>query len=131
MLQKMSIEIKFAEQLRTQRDAEARAARAAERGTQEAALFARYVQQASEQVKLNVGGEIFTTSKRAMLAADEGSLLEVLYSGRQGTPPSPLFLDRDPALFVYVLRFLRAAGAGQANIGPGTLMIPTEYTAAA
>mmetsp|Transcript_13872 Transcript_13872/g.21878 ORF Transcript_13872/g.21878 Transcript_13872/m.21878 type:complete len:269 (-) Transcript_13872:105-911(-) len=66
-----------------------------------------------------------------MLAADEGSLFEVLYSGRHGTPPNPLFIDRDPQLFVYVLRFLREMSAGQKASTPQTLQMPVDAVSAA
>jgi len=111
LLQRITVESRISDQQHAEKEAKARSARAIARSSEEAALFAKYAQLPNEQLQLNVGGQLFTTSKSSLLAADEGSLFEVLYSGRHGTPPSPLFIDRNPNLFVHVLDFLRISSS--------------------
>lgn len=101
---------------RDRREAErAKNQRAVARLGSEQQVFAQYRKEADEWVQLNVGGEMFTTSRSTLLAADEGSPLEVLFSGRHGDivpvddagNRQPVFLDRDPKGFTHILRYLR------------------------
>lgn len=64
-------------------------------------------------VKLNVGGEIFTTTKETLIGTekDTGSLLARMFDDDQhlGTRliDGGFFFDRDGSLFHYVLAWLR------------------------
>ena len=89
-----------------------RTARAEARRGDEERLYARFMKENDEWVQLNVGGEVtFTTSLATLRAADEGSPLEVLFSGRVGDVPGrggvAFFIDRDPLGFRYLLACLR------------------------
>ena len=82
-------------------------------------MFGKLKATAAAKVKLDVGGQLFTTSTTTMKQADEGSPLEILFSGRHGPASDddePVFLDRDPALFKYVINYLRALASGLSSI---------------
>ena len=82
-------------------------------------MFDKLKATAAGKVALNVGGELFITSVATMKQADEGSPLEILFSGKHGPASdgdSPMFLDRDPALFKYVINYLRALASGLSSI---------------
>ena len=67
-----------------------------------------YVRFAST-IKLNVGGQYFTTSVQT-LAKDKGSMLHAMFSGRFDTKPAEdgsYFIDRDGTHFRYILNYLR------------------------
>ena len=60
-------------------------------------------------INLNVGGQIYTTSLAALTKYSE-SMLGTMFSGRFPTEKDPngnYFIDRDGALFRYILGFLR------------------------
>ena len=69
-------------------------------------------------VKLNVGGQYFTTSLQT-LTKDTGSMLHAMFSGRFDTKPGEdgsYFIDRDGTHFRYILNYLRT----------GYLLIPED-----
>ena len=69
-------------------------------------------------VKLNVGGQYFTTSLQT-LTKDTGSMLHAMFSGRFDTKPAEdgsYFIDRDGTHFRYILNYLRT----------GYLLIPDD-----
>ena len=60
-------------------------------------------------IKLNVGGQYFTTSLQT-LTKDKGSMLHAMFSGRFDTKPAEdgtYFFDRDGTHFRYILNYLR------------------------
>ena len=69
-------------------------------------------------IKLNVGGQYFTTSVQT-LTKDKGSMLHAMFSGRFDTKPGEdgsYFIDRDGTHFRYILNYLRT----------GYLLIPDD-----
>ncbi|XP_068760879.1 uncharacterized protein [Montipora capricornis] len=63
----------------------------------------------SSTIKLNVGGQHFTTSLQT-LTKDTGSMLHAMFSGRFDTKPAEdgsYFIDRDGTHFRYILNYLR------------------------
>jgi hypothetical protein len=67
-----------------------------------------------EIIKLNVGGQLFTTT-RATLCAEAGSMLAAKFDPESKfAPPKEIdgavFLDRDPITFGHVLSYLRHGG---------------------
>ena len=61
------------------------------------------------KLKLDVGGQLFTTSKLT-LCKDSNSMLAAMFSGRHELTPGPdgsYFIDRDGTHFRYILNFLR------------------------
>ena len=69
-------------------------------------------------IKLNVGGQYFTTSLQT-LTKDTGSMLHAMFSGRFDTKPAEdgsYFIDRDGTHFRYILNYLRT----------GYLLIPDD-----
>ena len=69
-------------------------------------------------IKLNVGGQYFTTSVQT-LTQDKGSMLHAMFSGRFDTKPGEdgsYFIDRDGTHFRYILNYLRT----------GYLLIPDD-----
>lgn len=63
----------------------------------------------SSTIKLNVGGQHFTTSLQT-LTKDTGSMLHAMFSGRFDTKPAEdgsYFIDRDGTNFRYILNYLR------------------------
>ena len=59
-------------------------------------------------VKLNVGGQYFTTSLQT-LTKDTGSMLHAMFSGRFDTKPAEdgsYFIDRDGTHFRYILNYV-------------------------
>ena len=69
---------------------------------------------ATTAVKLDVGGTVFTTSL-STLQRQAGTFFEALVRSR-GESTAPIFIDRDPTHFRYVLNFLRT---GVATAPPG------------
>ena len=60
-------------------------------------------------IKLNVGGQYFTTSLQT-LTKDTGSMLHAMFSGRFDAKPAEdgsYFIDRDGTHFRYILNYLR------------------------
>ena len=60
-------------------------------------------------IKLNVGGQYFTTSLQT-LTKDKGSMLHAMFSGRFDSKPAEdgsYFIDRDGSHFRYILNYLR------------------------
>ena len=60
-------------------------------------------------IKLNVGGQYFTTSLQTLIK-DKGSMLHAMFSGRFDTKPvedGTYFIDRDGTHFRYILNYLR------------------------
>ena len=69
-------------------------------------------------IKLNVGGQYFTTSLQT-LTKDKGSMLHAMFSGRFDTKPAEdgsYFIDRDGTHFRYILNYLRT----------GYLLVPDD-----
>ena len=69
-------------------------------------------------IKLNVGGQHFTTSLQT-LTKDTGSMLHAMFSGRFDTKPGEdgsYFIDRDGTHFRYILNYLRT----------GRLLLPKD-----
>ncbi|KAK3741075.1 hypothetical protein QZH41_001136 [Actinostola sp. cb2023] len=63
----------------------------------------------SSTIKLNVGGQVFSTSLQT-LTKDAGSMLHAMFSGRFDTKPADdgsYFIDRDGTCFRYILNYLR------------------------
>ena len=63
----------------------------------------------SKPIKLNIGGQCFTTSIDT-LRKDAGSMLNAMFSGRFDTKPledGSYFIDRDGTHFLYILNYLR------------------------
>lgn len=63
----------------------------------------------SSTIKVNVGGQHFTTSLQT-LTKDTGSMLHAMFSGRFDTKPAEdgsYFIDRDGTNFRYILNYLR------------------------
>jgi len=61
-------------------------------------------------VKLNVGGEIFTTSMNTLTSTMEANYLSNLVSSHFSKDVDTngiIFIDRDPKLFKYILHYLR------------------------
>lgn len=76
-----------------------------------------------EVIRLNVGGQVFTTLKSTLEKADKGSLLNKLSGNQddwhwkgviQGCDEFDVFIDRDPSHFRRILNFLR--GEGEASL---------------
>jgi BTB/POZ domain len=59
-----------------------------------------------EFIKINVGGELFTTRKETLLSS---VYLRALFSGKYNDDLSTLIIDRDPKIFRHVLNLLRDA----------------------
>ena len=60
-------------------------------------------------IKLNVGGQYFTSSLQT-LTKDKGSMLHAMFSGRFDVKPAEdgsYFIDRDETHFRYILNYLR------------------------
>ncbi|XP_068680955.1 uncharacterized protein [Montipora foliosa] len=69
-------------------------------------------------LKLNVGGQIFSTSPETM-RKDSGSMFSAMFSGRFDTKPAEdgtYFIDRDGTHFRYILNYLRT----------GNLVVPED-----
>ena len=65
----------------------------------------------SKTLKLNIGGQLFTTSLETM-KNDAGSMFHAMFSGRFDTKPAEdgsYFIDRDGTHFRYILNYLRTA----------------------
>lgn len=72
----------------------------------------------SSTIKLNVGGQHFSTSLQT-LTKDTGSMLHAMFSGRFDTKPAEdgsYFIDRDGTNFRYILNYLRT----------GRLLLPED-----
>ena len=72
----------------------------------------------AKTIKLNVGGQYFTTSLET-LTKDPGSMLHAMFSGRFDTKPAEdgsYFIDRDGTHFRHILNFLRT----------GELIVPED-----
>ena len=72
----------------------------------------------SKTLKLNIGGQFFTTSLETM-KKDPGSMLHAMFSGRFDTKPAEdgsYFIDRDGTHFRYILNYLRS----------GQLVVPED-----
>ena len=72
----------------------------------------------SSTIKLNVGGQHFTTSLQT-LTKDTGSMLHAMFSERFDTKPAKdgsYFIDRDGTHFRYILNYLRT----------GRLLLPED-----
>ena len=70
--------------------------------------------QLEETIKLNIGGEHFETT-RSTLTAEEGSMLEAMFSGRFNVEKDEngiCFIDRDPQFFSIILSYLRGKRDG-------------------
>jgi len=98
----------------------------AERENREPAMVAKMLRDMAEMVELNVGGEMVTTTKSTLCAADKWSPLEALFSGRHGNVPTPAFLDVNPRLFAIVLEYLRLVKHGVAPIGLADLGVDED-----
>ena len=65
----------------------------------------------SKTLKLNIGGQLFTTSLETM-KKDPGSMFHAMFSERFDTKPAEdgsYFIDRDGTHFRYILNYLRTA----------------------
>jgi len=72
----------------------------------------------NKTLKLNVGGQLFSTSLETM-KKDPGSMLHAMFSGRFDTKPAEdgsYFIDRDGTHFRYILNYLRT----------GQLVVPED-----
>ena len=72
----------------------------------------------AKTIKLNVGGQYFTTSLET-LTKDRGSMLHAMFSGGFDTKPAEdgsYFIDRDGTHFRYILNYLRT----------GRLIVPKD-----
>ena len=72
----------------------------------------------AKTIKLNVGGQYFTTSLET-LTKDPGSMLHAMFSGRFDTKPAEdgsYFIDRDGTHFRHILNYLRT----------GQLIVPED-----
>ena len=72
----------------------------------------------SKTLKLNIGGQFFTTSLETM-KKDPGSMLHAMFSGRFDSKPAEdgsYFIDRDGTHFRYILNYLRT----------GQLVVPED-----
>jgi len=108
MIQVNALKHEYAEHQERTREERERKERREARRDEEERIFRTLMRDAKDYVQLNVGGETFTTSKSTLLAGDEGSIFDILFSGRHGEPDhEPVFLDRDPRLFPYILEYLR------------------------
>eukprot|EP01006_Ploeotia_vitrea_P063551 TRINITY_DN85762_c0_g1_i1.p1 TRINITY_DN85762_c0_g1~~TRINITY_DN85762_c0_g1_i1.p1 ORF type:complete len:465 (-),score=58.97 TRINITY_DN85762_c0_g1_i1:278-1672(-) len=79
----------------------------------------------STKVKLNVGGQIFDTSKET-LTCEEGSMLEAMFSGRfsiDRDEDGASFIDRDPTYFPFVLGYLREKKEGTLEKSKGGALV--------
>lgn len=64
---------------------------------------------ASDEVRINVGGSVFSSSRRTLLSVTD-SFFSVLLSGRHGVrldDSGAYFIDRSPEVFAAVLNYLR------------------------
>ena len=72
----------------------------------------------AKTLKLNIGGQLFTTSLETM-KKDPGSMLHAMFSGRFDSKPAEdgsYFIDRDGTHFRYILNYLRT----------GQLVVPED-----
>eukprot|EP00588_Corethron_pennatum_P025220 CAMPEP_0194315182 /NCGR_PEP_ID=MMETSP0171-20130528/11983_1 /TAXON_ID=218684 /ORGANISM="Corethron pennatum, Strain L29A3" /LENGTH=501 /DNA_ID=CAMNT_0039070883 /DNA_START=101 /DNA_END=1606 /DNA_ORIENTATION=+ len=75
----------------------------------------------ADRVLLNVGGKHFETTRRTLTAAMDrapDSLLGAMFSGRWRLQPDEerrIFIERNGAMFEYILDFLRAYSTGDEN----------------
>lgn len=72
----------------------------------------------AETLKLNIGGQLFTTSL-ATVRKDRGSILQGMFSERFDSKPAEdgsYFIDRDGTHFRYILNYLRT----------GQLIVPED-----
>jgi hypothetical protein len=104
---------------RDEADRVQREARLGARQDEDARIFTAMTVESADVVRLNVGGVECSTSRSTLLAAPEGSPLEVLFSGRHGEPSALTFIDADPAAFAFVLGYLRAVKQGVPPIDVG------------
>ncbi len=82
----------------------------------------------SFQIKLDVGGHLYTTSILT-LTKDPDSMLAVMFSGRHSLvqeQDGSYFLDRDGTHFRYILNFLRDGGFKEGKGINGAPNLPLE-----
>eukprot|EP01122_Echinamoeba_exundans_P001757 TRINITY_DN11753_c0_g1_i1.p1 TRINITY_DN11753_c0_g1~~TRINITY_DN11753_c0_g1_i1.p1 ORF type:complete len:263 (-),score=60.98 TRINITY_DN11753_c0_g1_i1:78-866(-) len=82
-------------------------------------------------VKLNVGGQIFTTSKSTLLkgTSSEGSFFSSMLSGRfsvETDESGNFFIDRSGEKFKHILEFLRT-GALESNVDLDSLLQEAQF----
>lgn len=76
---------------------------------EDASIATKQTKPRGNKIQLNVGGQIFVTS-RSTLTAHNGSFFEAMFSRRWNTRPEEdgcYFIDRDPCVFGHVLNYLR------------------------
>jgi len=91
-----------------------------------------------DRVLLNVGGKNFETTRHTLTAAATlapYSLLGVMFSGRHESRLQPdgagrVFIDRNAAMFEYILDFLRGYSMGDENTGFAIRALPNTQMAA-
>ena len=73
------------------------------------AALARLGAAQGDAVRLNVGGQLFETSRSVLSRAGSQSMLAALFNGRWGDVESPrgIWIEQDPAAFAHVLSYLQ------------------------
>jgi len=87
-----------------------------------------YAKRQMRRIKLNVGGQLFETSKPTLLAEPDSMLYALVHSGAflPDEQTGEYFIDRDPKFFGHLLNYLRDNRAdGQLNVDWASLT-PTE-----
>lgn len=125
------VEQEIADTRAAREEAHQREERSKARQGDEVKMMAKQLADQGDQVNLNVGGQIMATTRRTLTTAPEGTFLEVAFSGRHGklgeSENNPIFIDRNPNYFSYVLDYLRAVANGQPPVLLDGLSPPT-YT---
>lgn len=105
------VEQEIADTRAAREEARQREERSKARQGDEVKMMAKQLADQGDQVSLNVGGQIMATTRRTLTTAPEGTFLEVAFSGRHGklgeSENNPIFIDRNPNYFSYVLDYLR------------------------
>ncbi len=89
---------------------------------------------AEMEVKLNIGGTLFTTTRATLIGSgpDNGSLLAIMFENDQPLGKKVIdggiFFDRDGLLFSFVLAYLRD-GIQQVDIIPDEKLVAVKIEA--
>jgi len=108
------------EQRRAELDQEAAAIK------QQKAFWEEAARRSTSRIRLNVGGQLFETSKPTMLA-ETGSMFHALVNSEAFSPDpqtGDFFIDRDPKFFGTILNYLRDNRCdGQLNLDVDSLSV--------
>jgi hypothetical protein len=91
-------------------------------------LMSKHSAMAKNKIKLDVGGQLFTTSKETLLKFEGSFFFAMLSSGRwEPDEDGTYFIDRSPTYFSYVIDYLRT-GSSDILVGLSRLELDRVYT---